>query len=103
MTEYASLRVTGLPPREPDATCEQCGARGTVGQAVRFGEAGEVLELHRFCAACWPEERARYDARWREADRVAAEAWMRDPDRVPAPPSLGSAFESATWHTTLDL
>ncbi len=103
MASVVTLRGTGLPPREPDATCEACGTRGTVGRAVRFGEDGEASEVHRFCAACWPEQRARYDARWREQDRVAGEAWMRAPDRVPAPPSKSTAFESATWHTTLEL
>jgi hypothetical protein len=103
MANVVGMHGTGLPPREPDAACEACGARGTVGRAVRYGERREPLEVHRFCAACWPEERARYDARWGEQDRLAAEAWMRAPDATSAPPSMGSAFESATWHTTLDL
>src|SRR5688572_18519770 len=101
MANFVSLRGTDLPLREPDATCEACNARGTVGRAVRFGEAGEMLELHRFCAACWPEERARYEARWREESRLASDAWLRDPEHAPRPPSLGSSFESATWHITL--
>src|SRR5687767_3680242 len=41
--------------REPDAACEGCGARGTVGRATRTAAAGEPVEEHRYCARCWPE------------------------------------------------
>jgi hypothetical protein len=93
---------TGLPPREPNATCESCGVTGTVGRAVRTDDGGQVIELHRFCASCWAEQSARYRARWEEEHRLASDAWLRAPQVVPPPPSRGAAFESATWHATLD-
>src|SRR5919106_1344656 len=56
-------------PREPDAWCEGCGVRGTVGRATRAGEGGEPVEEHRYCARCWPEWSAFYRARWYEEVR----------------------------------
>lgn len=97
------MRGTGLPAREPDAECEACGARGTVGRAMRTDGAGHPTEIHRFCLACWPEHSARYRARWEEETRVASEAWLRDPANAPRPPGRGAAFEAATWHSTLNL
>jgi hypothetical protein len=102
MRNIVIMRGTGLPPREPEASCEACGARGTVGRAIRTAQDGEPLEVHRFCARCWPEESARYQARWREEDRLASEAWLRSEGQV-SPPTRGMALESATWHITLDL
>ena len=101
MTPIATLHGTGLPLREPDAQCEACGAQGTVGRAVRFEENNEIREIHRFCRTCWPEQSARYKARWEEESRIATEAWMRAPRDVPPLPSVATAFEAATWHTTL--
>ena len=69
MTPIVTLHGTGLPPREPDAQCEACGAQGTVGRAVRFEENDEIREVHRFCRTCWPEQSARYKARWEEESR----------------------------------
>ena len=51
------MRGSGLPLREPVERCEACGVAGTVARALRF-ENEAMLELHRFCSACWPEERA---------------------------------------------
>jgi hypothetical protein len=79
---------------------EACGATGTVGNATRFLEDGTV-EIHRFCARCWPEQSARYQARWDEEDRLEMEAWLRG--SAGRPPSRGSAFEAATWHGTLEM
>ena len=96
------MTSTGLPPREPSARCEACDVVGTVGRAVRTDAEGRTLELHRFCAACWAEQSARYRARWEEESRVASDAWFDDPTRNPQPPSRGASFESATWHTTVE-
>ncbi|MBL8998805.1 MAG: hypothetical protein JNL44_15940 [Gemmatimonadetes bacterium] len=93
---------TNLPPREPEQRCEACGAQGTVGRAVRFEEDGEAKELHRFCRACWPEERARYQARWDEEDRLATEAFFRS-GVTGGHASPSRAFEAATWHGVLDV
>jgi hypothetical protein len=101
MSDVVVMRGSGLPPREPDATCEGCGTQGTVARALRTDAGGRPTEVHRFCAACWPEQSARLRARWSEEDRVLADAWLRDPDSAPRPPSRGAAFESATWHATL--
>src|SRR5262249_33019129 len=95
------MRPSGLPLREPDTRCEACGARGTVGRAMRTDAAGVPTEIHRFCAPCWPENAARFQARWNEETRLATEAWLRAPDRTPQPAAKGAAFESATWHNAL--
>lgn len=92
---------SGNPPREPDAVCDGCGARGTVGRATRTDAEGTSIETHVFCAQCWPERSAQLEARWGEESRVATEAWMRAPETVPQPPARGAAFESATWHGVL--
>ena len=101
MSNTVVMRGSGLPPREPDAACDACGTRGTVARAIRTDASGAPTEVHRFCAACWPEQSARLQARWDEEHRVAADAWFRDPELAPPPPSRGAAFESATWHSTL--
>lgn len=104
MQSTVVMRGTGLPLREPDATCESCGARGTVGRAVRTDAHGEPLEIHRFCRACWPEERARFRAQWDEEARVSAERFHREPDApAPVPAPAGYTLEGATWHGVLEL
>jgi len=95
------MRPSGLPLREPDARCEACGVLGTVGRAMRTDAAGVPTEIHRFCAPCWPENAARFQARWNEETRLATEAWLRAPDRMPQPLAKGAVFESATWHNAL--
>lgn len=89
-------------PREPEARCESCGTLGTIGRASRTDSAGSATETHRFCPACWPEQSARYRARWVEEDRLWAERFHRGevPARGAGP---GMMFDAATWHATLDL
>jgi hypothetical protein len=111
MTESRSgevvLVVGGHPAREPDATCEGCGARGTVGRATRHsGEQGRVVEQHRYCARCWPEWSAFYRARWEDESRRASLAWRdlpREDRDTPPPPPRGMSFETATWHPMIEL
>ncbi|MBC7897049.1 MAG: hypothetical protein H7066_16640 [Cytophagaceae bacterium] len=98
---------TGLPPRAPDATCEGCGATGTVGRAIRGDSEGNAIEMHRFCVDCWPEWSARYRARWQEQDRRRQEAFLRrdlTQPSVPEPAGTGTGmtFEAATWHNTIE-
>jgi hypothetical protein len=95
---------TGLPLREPEQVCEACGAQGTIGRATRFNTDGSIMEMHRFCRACWPEERARYRARWQEMDRVEMEQFFRNPESPTGGRSYPStSFEGASWHTGLEL
>jgi hypothetical protein len=100
--------------RQPDATCEGCGARGTVGRVSRWrapgatSEGSVVVEEHRYCARCWPEWSAFYRARWDEEDRLAHEGWMRrrllDPDdETPPPPGSGMSCGALTWHLALQM
>jgi hypothetical protein len=86
--------------RDADAECEACGAIGTIGRANRSDASGDIFETHRFCAACWPEQSARYRARWEEEDRLRSDRFMRGVE----PPSAGTgmSFESASWHGTLE-
>ena len=89
--------------REPDAPCEGCGVVGTIGRATRTDANGRPTEIHRFCRNCWPEQSARYRARWREEDRLSLERLMRGIDTPAAGAGPGMAFEAATWHAVLDL
>ena len=96
MASFVELRGSGLPLKAPDARCDGCGGVGTVGRALRLQDGVEIAHF-RFCAACWVEESARLQARWGEEDAQAQEAEFRAPSTVERP-SMGSAFESATWH-----
>jgi hypothetical protein len=88
--------------REPGAVCEGCGAVGTIGRAVRTTSTGEPVEVHRFCIACWPEQSARYRARWEEEQRIQTDQFMRG--RIVARGAgPGMHFVAATWHATLEL
>src|SRR5450759_3530691 len=97
MANFIVMKPSGLPLCEGEQQCAACGARGTVGRAMRTNQSGEPTEIHRFCAQCWPENAARLEARWNEELRLARDAWWRDPSSTTAP-SGGTAFESATWH-----
>jgi hypothetical protein len=92
------------PVIEPDAHCDGCGTRGTVGRASRGSGASAPAEEHRFCAGCWPEWSAFYRARWHEQARQASLAWHARPPaaRDTPPPTSGTWFESATWHGVID-
>ena len=96
------LYGTNLPLREPEQICEACGAQGTIGRAARFRGDGSVLEIHRFCRKCWPEQSARYRARWAEEDRLAHEEFFRSA-RSGGLAAPSCAFEAATWHGALDV
>jgi hypothetical protein len=93
------------PLRDPDARCEGCGARGTVGRARRQNAADGSVEEHRYCADCWPEWSAFYRARWQEQRRRAVLAWRdrpRDADEAPSLSAGGMWFESDTWHGVIE-
>ena len=78
-----TLGADPLPAVEPEARCSACGARGTIGRGVRLDEAGAEVEVHRFCAACWPARSAELEERW---GREGGGGWR---------------FNSATWDTTV--
>jgi hypothetical protein len=103
--EVVAITGSDGPLIEPDAVCEGCEARGTVGRASRGDTASAKLEEHRFCADCWPEWSAFYRARWQEQARRASTAWLDRPrdarDQTP-PRASGTWFESATWHGVID-
>jgi hypothetical protein len=91
------IRPTGPSPQEPDAVCDACGARGTVGRATRYDPP---LAVWRYCRTCWPHERVRLETiadepltRWFPAMEAAAE-WEPKPPRPPLP---DWTFESALW------
>lgn len=98
-----SLAGTELPARDPTARCDGCGAMGTVGRATRTDGQDVVLEQHCFCLACWPEQSARYRARWEEEHRLVQDAAMRGERPHGTGVGHGMTFETATWHTALDL
>ena len=101
-TAIAIVGRTDPPLREPSATCESCGAIGTVGRAIRTDERGDATEVHRFCFSCWPEQSARYRARWEEENRLAHEGFLRRREPRPDGSGGGMTFEAATWHGTLE-
>lgn len=99
---------TSLPAHEPEQQCESCSAMGTTGRLTKFESDGRVREMHRFCTDCWPEQRARYYARWKEQERVVRDAWERArhdrDDWTTQPPKTGSTEEAcATWHFHLQM
>jgi hypothetical protein len=85
------MPVDTRPPREPDALCEGCGARGTIGRASRHNDSSVYVEEHRYCADCWPQWSAFYRQLWEE----------RGSDAIP-PEGWGMVFVSATWHGAVD-
>ena len=93
--------VTGEPepsPREPDATCDGCGATGTVGQATRFTSPRTV---RRFCRACWPAARRRLAAAWgAEMDARAERLGRGEASGGDAPP--GFSFRSRAWDDAVE-
>lgn len=105
---------TGLPDVEPEQTCEACGTFGTVGRVVISFRGRTEPELHRFCERCWPEECARYEARWKHRSRnalaelfkseseTASEGTSDDNNFDQQPVMVGIGFESATWHAASD-
>jgi len=108
MTDHSSVTVVlgdDRPLVDPDATCEGCGVRGTVGRAVRSDGKGKGVEEHRFCAECWPEWSALYRARERETVRRRGLEWKDQPpdETAEPPPSSGMWFASATWHGVIDV
>jgi hypothetical protein len=105
--ESSRCLVVGPPPderlgRDPTAVCEACGVVGTIGRAIRTDNTGAVIEAHRFCFGCWPEQSARYRARWMEVMAQRRERFHRGLERGSSAGGEGMAFEAATWHTTLD-
>jgi hypothetical protein len=103
----ACMPVDNRPPQEPDAECEGCRARGTVGRVSRHDDSSVYVEEHRFCADCWPEWSAFYRARWEEQGRRGTLAWHDCPrdgsgDALP-PPAWGMVIATATWHSVLEL
>jgi hypothetical protein len=111
MKHTREMRGTGLPLVELEQYCDVCGAPGTVGRAVRFEDDGSVLDLVRLCEACWPEHSVRLAARWNEEHRLHHDAWLRSrwphaapgTQPMPEPRSRTVVFESATWHTALQV
>ena len=96
MSSFVELCGSGLPPKDPAAHCDACGCVGTVSRAIRLCDGVEQQHF-RFCATCWVEESARLRARWDDEDAQAQDAAFRTRDQQRRP-SMGSAFESATWH-----
>jgi hypothetical protein len=102
-TEAVALPIeSAATAHEADAICEGCRRTGTIGRAVRTAPTGQPTEVHRFCAACWPEQSARYRARWQEEDRIRGDQFLRD--RIPARGAgYGMYFAAATWHAALEI
>lgn len=103
------LSGTGLPLVEPEQVCQACNVTGTVGRVVITSRDATRQEIHRFCIRCWPEECARYEARWKNRRPNSFQALMDADNEMPAdqvalplfeqdPMIVGMGFESATWH-----
>ncbi len=99
--QHLALDRSETQMRDAEALCEGCSVMGTVGIAVRFDAENAPIEIHRFCALCWPEQSARYIARWDEEVRVASEASLRG--ELLDATNTSSMFGSTTWHGTLAL
>ena len=91
-TEQSRLQRSPNPPYEPEATCDACGASGTVGRVVRTDAGGADLDVRRFCLACWTRESQPLITRWEEEREIE----RRDLGHAGA--SSGSIYAtSATW------
>lgn len=92
--------VVGMGPLkhelvDPKSSCASCGQRGTVGVTVLHSEPEEV---HRYCEACWPAARARFE----EENEARTLAWMKATMRAgpydqPSKPP-GTSAGSRSWH-----
>ena len=95
------------PAKEPDAICEGCGARGTVGRISRHNGESRYVEEHRYCEQCWPQWMAYHRALWEERGRRESGAWRESLDRgsgQPLPsPDWGMVIASATWHGVIEM
>jgi len=96
------MKESGIPLRDPHATCEGCGATGTIGRIVLTERAGTVVAVHRYCRACWPTHRARFKELKDEEWRASMLALRKDPG---AAPTSGTGYEigGASWHGVLEL
>jgi hypothetical protein len=82
-------------PLDPGARCDECGATGTVAVTVVNTTPEQV---RRYCEACWPAARERWEAEQQEE----SVAWFRKgmqagPYDHPAKPPTRIA-ESRSWH-----
>ena len=98
---FTCMYSTNLPPREPHATCDGCGTIGTVARTTRFLSDGRVHEQRRFCAHCWPEQYALFEAE-REIER---QQWFESVHHAQGDSSvsrpLGTEVADATWMSVL--
>jgi hypothetical protein len=82
-------------PLDPGAQCDGCGTTGTVAVTVLHSTPEQVW---RYCEACWPAARDRWETE-REEETLD---WMRKTmragpfDRGAKPP--GSSVGSRSWH-----
>jgi hypothetical protein len=97
------MTVDDSDPRDPVASCDRCGTRGTVARSVRHTDPPLVL---RYCGQCWPaaqeelEQRQREEhVQWQKAERAWSEVRGHDPQGAPPPPPAWSNA-SRSWYDT---
>ncbi|MBK8246523.1 MAG: hypothetical protein IPK85_03860 [Gemmatimonadetes bacterium] len=101
------LTTAGSAPAESpvdgSATCDACGALGTVGW-IRGGAAeGVEPTVNRYCERCWAPEAAWHQAKYEDDWRRSSDAWLRSEGRDPRPASGGFSMSAATWHQPLTM
>ena len=97
-----TIKSSGVPLSDPQATCAACGVLGTIGRIVRMDEHSAVLDVQRFCRACWPTQRDRSHAEQADDLRARHDAFVRNPDANPTP-GFGYDIGAASWHGVLEL
>lgn len=97
-----TIKSSGVPLSDPQATCAACGVLGTIGRIVRMDEHSAVLDVQRFCRACWPTQRARFQAQNADNMRARLDAFRQNPD-VELGPGDGYEIAGASWHGVLEL
>lgn len=101
-SRIGTMTSSGVPLTDPHATCATCGVLGTIGRIVRMDEHSVVLDVQRYCRACWPVQRDRFNARQFEDLRARHDAFVRNPDAEPTP-GFGYELAGASWHGVLEL
>ena len=98
-TEMIGVNFDG-PPRDPDALCDRCGARGTIAQVKRVGRE---VTLTRYCTACWPQIRAEMTAEQRRKEEEMNTSWRVGstalPEALRSRPTWKQREESVTWES----
>jgi hypothetical protein len=98
MVDTVSITFDNSDPRDSNALCDRCGARGTIARATRHSDPPLTL---RYCGACWPDVSEELESRQHEEHKQWRPAPLEHPGTAgePAAPTNWS-WSSRSWHNT---